>query len=83
MATSRKKRKEKQIRNENRRHDKVVEESRSKAASTEHIIQTDKAKRPKNNNKPKSNKARNNLKQKNPVEFTSLQFCVVFFTCSF
>ena len=63
---NRKKRKEKKLRNENRRHDKVVEQARSKAASTEHIIQTDKAKRPKvdKSDKPESNKATNNLKQK-------------------
>ena len=57
------KRERKKIRNENRRHDKVIQESRSKAASTEHIIQTDKAKRPKRKN-DKKRLSQNNLQQK-------------------
>jgi len=58
------KREAKKLRNENKRHNKVIQGSRSKAASTEHIIQTDKARRFRRSESKQRNFATNNLKQK-------------------
>jgi len=53
------------LKNENKRHNKVIENARSKAASTEHIIQTDKALRGRSQLIDNYNRIdTNNLKQK-------------------